>query len=50
MLATVGFKGNVDYTVVNGKIAVKNGELVQVDEADIVCRANCAVQEHLSRQ
>ena len=32
MLGTVGIKGAVDCTVVNGRIVVKNGELVGIDE------------------
>ena len=32
MLSTVGFKGPVDATVVNGKIRVRDGHLVGVDE------------------
>ena len=32
MLCTVGLKGSVDYTVVNGEIVVKEGRLVRVDE------------------
>lgn len=31
-LSTVGFKGAVDYTIVNGKIVVKQGKLVNIDE------------------
>ncbi|MCB2312458.1 8-oxoguanine deaminase [Clostridium tagluense] len=32
LLSTVGFKGNVDYTIVNGKIVVKDGSLINIDE------------------
>ncbi|MGK0465173.1 8-oxoguanine deaminase [Clostridium sp.] len=35
LLSTVGFKGNVDYTIVNGVIVVKDGKLVNVDEEKI---------------
>lgn len=35
LLGTVGFKGNVDYTIVNGKVVVKNGKLVTIDEDKI---------------
>lgn len=32
VLATVGLKGAVDYTVINGEIVVKQGRLVSIDE------------------
>ncbi|MGB4659447.1 MAG: 8-oxoguanine deaminase, partial [Mobilitalea sp.] len=32
VLATVGLKGAVDYTVINGKIVVKQGHLVTIEE------------------
>jgi hypothetical protein len=32
VLATVGLKGPVDYTVINGSIAVEKGRLVTIDE------------------
>lgn len=32
MLGTVGLKGAVDYTVVNGKLVVEKGELLGIDE------------------
>ncbi|MGH4124511.1 MAG: 8-oxoguanine deaminase [Clostridium sp.] len=35
LLSTVGFKGNVDYTIVNGKIVVKDGKLINIDEEKI---------------
>lgn len=50
MLSTVGFKGNVDYTVVNGKIVVKNGELVTIDEAKTVYEANRLVTRYINNQ
>ncbi len=49
MLCTVGLKGAVDYTIVNGQIAVKDGELTGVDERKIVAGANDAVTRYLSR-
>lgn len=39
-LSTVGYKGNVDYTVVNGRIVVKDGHLTMTDEVNLVTRAN----------
>ncbi len=32
LLSTMGFKGNVDYTIVNGKVVVKEGILTNIDE------------------
>ena len=49
MPATVGFKGAVDYTVVNGKVVVKDGHLVNVDEGKLTERANRAVREYLNK-
>ena len=42
VLATVGLRGPVDYTVVNGKIVVKEGRLVTIDEEKVAEEArNC---------
>ena len=49
MLGTVGFKGNVDYTVVNGKIVVSEGHLVGVDEDRVTEQANESVKTYLNR-
>ena len=49
MLCTVGLKGCVDYTVVNGKIVVRDGRLAGVDEEKIVEKANAVVEEYISR-
>lgn len=40
MLGTIGIKGSVDYTIVNGRVVVKNGKLVNVDEAILTEKAN----------
>lgn len=40
MLATVGLKAPVDYTVVNGRIIVENGQLPSLDEAALTHRVN----------
>ncbi|MBK5241661.1 8-oxoguanine deaminase [Clostridium sp.] len=45
LLSTVGFKGNVDYTIVNGVIVVKNGELVNVDEEKIYYESNVVAKK-----
>ncbi|MEG2120395.1 MAG: amidohydrolase family protein, partial [Pseudoflavonifractor sp.] len=39
MLGTVGFKGPVDWTIINGRAVVQNGQLVTVDEAEITAKA-----------
>lgn len=49
MLGTVGFKGNVDYTVVNGKVVVRDGQLTNVDEADLTWKATQCVEKYLNR-
>ena len=49
VLCTVGLKGCVDYTVVNGKIVVRDGRLAGVDEEKIVEKANAVVEEYVSR-
>lgn len=49
MLGTVGVKGAVDYTVVNGKVVVKDGHLVNADEERLASKANDAVTRYLNR-
>ena len=49
MLATVGFKGDVDYTIVNGVPVVRQGRLTAVDEDEIVSRSNAVVRRYLNR-
>jgi len=49
MPATVGLKNPVDYTVVAGKIVVKEGKLVNVDEHIVAENANRVVNEYLSK-
>lgn len=48
LLATVGFKNNVDYTIVGGKIVVKDGKLVNVDEEKIIYEGNKLVEKLIS--
>ena len=40
VLATVGVRGPVDYTVVNGRVTVENGKLVTIDEEKVAFDAN----------
>ncbi len=49
MLGTVGYKGNVDYTVVNGRVVVREGRLTGVDEEKITAEANQCVSRYLGR-
>jgi cytosine/adenosine deaminase-related metal-dependent hydrolase len=44
-LATVGFNRPVDLTVVNGKIRVQGGNLVDIDEADLAQKAGAVFQK-----
>ena len=45
LLGTVGVTGEVDYTVVNGKIVVKDGKLVGIDEEKVTVKANEEVEK-----
>lgn len=47
VLCTVGLKGAVDYTVVNGVVTVENGRLCAVDEEKLVCDAEKEVERYL---
>lgn len=49
MLCTVGFKGSVDYTVVNGKIVVKEGQLTGIEEGKIVEKAAASVDRYINQ-
>lgn len=45
----MGWKGPVDYTVVNGKVTVRNGKLVNLDEEKAAREAAALVRDYLSR-
>ena len=49
VLGTVGIKGAVDYTVVNGNVVVKDGKLVSIDEEKITREANLAVEKLINK-
>ncbi len=47
MPATVGLKGSVDYTIVNGRIVVKEGRLVNINEEEMIYQASRSAKEYL---
>ncbi len=49
VLATVGVRGAVDYTVVNGRVTVAHGQLVGVDEAALAREAQAKCRAYLNR-
>lgn len=49
ILGTVGYRSDVSYTVVNGKVVVKDGRLVNVDEEKLSENARKEVERYLSR-
>ena len=49
VLGTVGFKGAVNYTIVNGRVVVKEGKLVSIDEEKITREANLAVEKLINK-
>ncbi|EES49962.1 8-oxoguanine deaminase [Clostridium botulinum] len=49
ILGTVGIKGNVDYTIVSGKIVVREGKLINIDEEKITYEANKSVEKLISK-
>ena len=48
VLGTVGVRGSVDYTVVNGKVTVEAGKLVTIDEEKVAFEANKKCDAYLS--
>ncbi|MBR5430301.1 MAG: 8-oxoguanine deaminase [Firmicutes bacterium] len=49
LLATVGLKGPVDYTLINGRVAVRQGRVTALDEEELAAAANRKAREYLSR-
>ena len=49
VLCTVGVKGAVDYTIVNGKVTVQNGRLRNVDEEKLAADANREAARYLAQ-
>lgn len=48
LLGTVGFKGPVDYTVVNGRVVVREGRLLGIDEEKTVRQARQVLNRYLA--
>lgn len=48
MLGTVGVKGAVEYTIVNGRVTVRNGRLAGIDEEKLAYESNKCVERYLS--
>ena len=49
VLGTVGLRGPVDCTVVNGRIVVREGHLVTIDEEKIAADARTACASYLAK-
>ena len=49
VLATVGLRAPVDYTVVNGRVVVKEGHLVTIDEARIAEESRRCCRSYLAK-
>ena len=49
VLATVGLRGAVDYTVVNGRVVVENGHLSTIDEARVAEQARNTCRTYLAK-
>ena len=48
VLGTVGVRGPVDYTVVQGRVTVRQGHLVTVDEELVAREANNKCRDYLA--
>ncbi len=48
VLATVGVRGPVDYTVVQGRVTVREGRLATVDEEELAQTANSVCRSYLA--
>lgn len=48
VLATVGVRGGVDYTVVNGRVTVREGQLVGIDEQKLAFDAQQKCAQYLA--
>ncbi|MEI0530898.1 8-oxoguanine deaminase [Brachyspira pilosicoli] len=48
LFGTIGWKGSVDYTIVNGKVVVEKGKLISVDEEKMYKLADETENKYLS--
>ncbi len=48
VLCTVGLRAPVDYTVINGKVTVANGRIVNFDESSVSLQADAVCRKYLS--
>jgi len=48
VLAAVGINGAVDYTIVNGKVVVRDGRLVYANQAQLNANVNREAKKMLS--
>lgn len=49
VLGTVGYKGSVSFTIVAGRVVVKDGKLVNADEEKIAAEAGKQVRKYLGK-
>ena len=49
MLCTVGLRGAVDYTIVNGRVTVRDGRICTLDEAALCVAAGRKIREYLGK-
>lgn len=49
LFVTIGWKGSVDYTIVNGKVVVEKGKIVTIDEEKIYRLADETENKYLSK-
>ena len=49
VLGTVGVRGPVDCTVVHGRVTVRQGRLVTVDEEKVAAEANAKCRAYLAK-
>ena len=47
VLGTVGLRGAVDYTIINGKVTVEHGRIAGIDEEKIVADSNKELARYL---
>lgn len=49
VLATVGLRAPVDYTVINGRVTVREGHLTAWEDRVLAEKANCVCRDYLSK-